>query len=50
MKDKPIPRTRTFRDTVRSRVERNAAFRKALFQTAMQALLQGAAGQYQCDR
>ncbi|MGH6777053.1 MAG: transcriptional regulator [Bradyrhizobium sp.] len=33
--------TRDFRDTVRARAERDPAFRKALFQEAVQALLQG---------
>jgi len=33
--------TRDFRDTVRKRAERDPAFREALFQEAMQALLQG---------
>jgi DNA-binding phage protein len=33
--------TRDFRDTVRRRAERDPAFREALFQEAMQALLQG---------
>lgn len=33
--------TRNFRDTVRTRAEREPAFRKALFQEAVQALLQG---------
>jgi DNA-binding phage protein len=36
-----MPLTRNFRDTVRARAEREPAFRKALFQEAMQALLQG---------
>ena len=35
--------TRNFRDTVRKRAERDAAFREALFQEAVQALLQGKA-------
>jgi len=33
--------TRDFRDTVRARAERDPAFRRALFQEAVQALLQG---------
>lgn len=33
--------TRDFRDTVRKRAEREPAFREALFQEAVQALLQG---------
>ena len=33
--------TRDFRETVRKRAERDPAFREALFQEAMQALLQG---------
>jgi DNA-binding phage protein len=33
--------TRDFRDTVRKRAERDPAFRKALFQEAVQALLEG---------
>ena len=33
--------TRNFRDTVRARAEREPAFRRALFQEAVQALLQG---------
>ena len=33
--------TRNFRDTVRARADREPAFRKALFQEAVQALLQG---------
>jgi len=36
-----MPLTRDFRDTVRARAERDPAFRKALFQGAVQALLQG---------
>ncbi|KJC51753.1 transcriptional regulator [Bradyrhizobium sp. LTSP885] len=36
-----MPLTQSFRDTVRSRAEREPAFRKALFQEAMQALLAG---------
>ena len=36
-----MPLTRNFRDTVRARAEREPAFRKALFQEAVQALLQG---------
>jgi hypothetical protein len=36
-----MPLTRDFRQTVRARVTRDAAFRKALFQEAVQALLQG---------
>jgi hypothetical protein len=33
--------TRDFRDTVRKRAERDPAFREALFQEAVQALLRG---------
>lgn len=33
--------TRSFRDTVRAMAERDPAFREALFQEAVQALLQG---------
>ena len=36
-----MPLTRNFRDTVRARAERKPAFRRALFQEAVQALLQG---------
>jgi hypothetical protein len=36
-----MPLTRDFRQTLRARVTRDAAFRKALFQEAVQALLQG---------
>lgn len=36
-----MPLTRNFRDTVRARAERDPAFRKALFQEAVQALLEG---------
>lgn len=36
--------TRDFRDTVRKRAERDPAFREALFQEAVQALLQGNTG------
>jgi DNA-binding phage protein len=36
-----MPLTRDFRDTVRKRAERDPAFREALFQEAVQALLQG---------
>ncbi len=36
-----MPLTRNFRDTVRARAERTPAFRRALFQEAVQALLQG---------
>ena len=36
-----MPLTRNFRDTVRTRAEREPAFRRALFQEAVQALLQG---------
>ena len=36
-----MPLTRNFRDTVQARATRDAAFRKALFQEAVQALLQG---------
>lgn len=36
-----MPLTRNFRDTVRARASRDAAFRKALFQEAVQNLLQG---------
>ena len=40
-----MPLTRNFRDTVRARAEREPAFRRALFQEAVQALLQGETGQ-----
>lgn len=36
-----MPLTRSFRDTVRARAKRDPAFREALFQEAMQALLKG---------
>jgi hypothetical protein len=36
-----MPLTQSFRDTVRARAEREPAFRRALFQEAAQALLQG---------
>ncbi len=36
-----MPLTRNFRETVRARAARDPAFRKALFQEAVQALLQG---------
>jgi hypothetical protein len=36
-----MPLTGNFRDTVRARAEREPAFRRALFQEAVQALLQG---------
>lgn len=36
-----MPLTRSFRETVRARAERDPAFRKALFQEAVTALLQG---------
>ena len=36
-----MPLTRNFRDTVRARAEREPSFRRALFQKAVQALLQG---------
>ncbi|MBX9828959.1 MAG: transcriptional regulator [Xanthobacteraceae bacterium] len=36
-----MPLTRSFRETVQARAERDPAFRKALFQEAVQALLQG---------
>jgi hypothetical protein len=36
-----MPLTRDFRQTIRARATRDAAFRKALFQEAVQALLQG---------
>src|SRR5437868_5807567 len=36
-----MPLTRSFRDTVRARAEREPAFRKALFQEAVTALLRG---------
>jgi len=36
-----MPLTRDFRDTVRKRAKRDPAFREALFQEAVQALLQG---------
>lgn len=35
-----MPLTRDFRQTIRARATRNVAFRKALFQEAVQALLQ----------
>jgi DNA-binding phage protein len=41
MRDETMPLTRDFRDTVRARAERDPAFREALFQEAVQALLQG---------
>lgn len=41
VKDDTMPLTRNFRDTVRARAEREPAFRRALFQEAVQALLQG---------
>ncbi len=41
VKDDTIPLPRNFRDTVRARAEREPAFRRALFQEAVQALLQG---------
>jgi DNA-binding phage protein len=41
MKDESMPLTRAFRDSVRARAEREPAFREALFQEAVQALLQG---------
>jgi len=40
-KDDGVPLTRNFRDTVRARAEREPAFRRALFQEAVQALLEG---------
>jgi len=36
-----MPLTRNFRATVRARAERDPAFREALFQEAVEALLQG---------
>ena len=36
-----MPLTRDFRQTIRARATRDAAFRKALFQEAVQGLLQG---------
>lgn len=36
-----MPLTRSFRDTVRAMARRDPAFREALFQEAMQSLLQG---------
>jgi DNA-binding phage protein len=36
-----MPLTRNFLDTVRARAERDPAFREAMFEEAMQALLQG---------
>lgn len=39
-----MPLTRNFRDTVRARAERDPAFRKALFQEAVEALLRGDIG------
>jgi DNA-binding phage protein len=41
MKDEPMPLTHSFRETIRARAERDPAFREALFQDAMQGLLQG---------
>jgi hypothetical protein len=40
-KDDAMPLTRSFRDTVRARATREPAFRRALFQDAVQVLLQG---------
>jgi DNA-binding phage protein len=36
-----MPLTRSFRDTVQARAARDPAFREAMFQEAMQSLLQG---------
>jgi len=36
-----MPLTRNFRQTIQARAARDATFRKALFQEAVQALLQG---------
>jgi DNA-binding phage protein len=36
-----MPLTRSFQETVRARAKRDPAFREALFQEAMQSLLQG---------
>lgn len=36
-----MPLTRNFRDTVRARAERDPAFRRAMFQEAVEALLKG---------
>jgi hypothetical protein len=36
-----MPLTRDFRQTIRARATRDSAFRKALFQEAVQGLLQG---------
>lgn len=36
-----MPLTHSFRETIRARAERDPAFREALFQEAMQTLLQG---------
>jgi hypothetical protein len=36
-----MPLTRSFRDTVHARAQRDTAFREAMFQEAMQSLLQG---------
>jgi DNA-binding phage protein len=36
-----MPLTKDFRDTIQARVARDPAFREAMFQEAMQALLQG---------
>jgi len=36
-----MPLSQNFRDTVRARAERDAAFRETLFQEAVQALLRG---------
>jgi DNA-binding phage protein len=41
MRDEPMPLTHSFRETTRARAERDPAFREALFQEAMQGLLDG---------
>src|SRR5438874_9557358 len=41
VEDDAMPLTRDFRETVRARAGREPAFRKALFQEAVQALLRG---------
>src|SRR5262249_7675586 len=39
--DEAMPLTRNFRETAQARAERDPAFRRALFQEPVQALLQG---------
>jgi DNA-binding phage protein len=41
MGDDPMPLTHSFQETIRARAERDPTFREALFQEAMQTLLQG---------